>query len=323
MTLIDRPAAALLRLPGNLRAMLWMAASGFLFTVLNVIMKYLSHQLDPWLVAFLRYFFGFVVFLPIVGRLGLLAMRSAAPGRQALRGLFHMIGLTLWFYALPLVSMSEMTAIGFTGPIWICLGAALLLGERISLARWGGVLAGFAGVLIVVHPWSGGGFDSIGLGTVLLLIAAPAFAGSFLLAKVLTRYDRTDVIVLWQHGTVALFSLPLAVVYWTMPDAIQWGWLVICGFLGAGGHYCVTRAYRAADVSVVQSVRFLDLVWASLGGVLVFAQWPDVWTVAGGTMIFAATLWLARREARAPRAAAVAATQAAPPTAAAAAAARS
>jgi drug/metabolite transporter (DMT)-like permease len=117
-------------------------------------------------------------------------------------------------------------------------------------------------------------------------------------AKAQTRYDRSDVIVLWQHLWVTLLMLPFALSGWSMPSAGQWAWLVLCGFLGAAGHYCTTRAFQVADISAVQSVKFLDLVWAALLGLALFGTAPEGWTLAGGVVILVATLWLARRESR-------------------------
>ncbi|QQS15000.1 MAG: DMT family transporter [Rhodospirillales bacterium] len=278
--------------------MLWMAASGALFTFLNTIMKWLTHDgLDPWLVGFLRYLFGFLVFVPMMFRIGLARSMTRAPGLQALRAVFHCGGLLLWFYALPMVTMTEMTAMSFTGPIFMCLGAVLVLGERMSLARWGAVLMGFVGVIIVLHPWSGVELSGMSVGNAVMLLAAPVFAASFITAKVLTRHDSTEIVVLWQHLLVAVFSLPFALFVWKWPTLEQWLWFIVCGVLGAGGHYCVTRALKATDVSVIQPVRFLDLLWASLGGFLVFSAVPESWTLIGGAVIFSATLWLARHEA--------------------------
>jgi len=279
--------------------MLWMVASGTLFTVLNAIMKKLAHELDPWLVGFLRYLLGAVVMLPPALRLGLGALWSKAPRLQLLRSVFHAGGIMLWFAALPLVTLAELTAIGFSGPIFICLGAVLFLRERMTGERWTAVLVGFFGVVLVVKPWEGGGFAGISPGMLLMLASAPVFAGSFLVAKVLTRHDRPDVIVLWQHLWVSLLLLPFALAWWAQPSAAQWLLLVVCGVLGAGGHYCMTRSFRVADISAVQSVRFLELVWASLLGFFMFATVPGVWTVVGGMVILLSTLWLARREARA------------------------
>lgn len=282
-----------------IRGMLWMAATGVLFTVLNATMKKLAHELDPWLVGFLRYVLGAIVMLLPALRLGVRELWPKAAKLQAIRGLFHAGGMLLWFAALPLVTLAELTAIAFSGPLFICLGAVLFLNERMTGARWAAVLLGFAGVLLVVNPFDAGGFSGISTGMLLMLASAPVFAGSFLVAKVLTRHERSEVMVLWQHLLVSLLLLPFALLWWTPPAPGQWLLLVVCGFLGAGGHYCMIRAFRVADISAVQSVKFLELVWAAILGLVMFGTVPAGWTVAGGVVILASTLWLARREASA------------------------
>jgi drug/metabolite transporter (DMT)-like permease len=132
-----------------------------------------------------------------------------------------------------------------------------------------------------------------------MLASAPVFAGSFLVAKVLTRHDRSDVVVLWQHLWTAGLLLPFAIAAWAAPDGLQWLLLVVCGFFGAAGHYCTIRAFRIADISSVQSVKFLELVWAALLGLAIFGNVPTLATVLGGMVILGSTLWLARREAHA------------------------
>jgi drug/metabolite transporter (DMT)-like permease len=215
----------------------------------------------------------------------------------------------LWFYALPLVTMAELTAISFSGPLFICLGATLFLKERMTGARWTAVLVGFAGVMLVVRPWQGAAFGAqfgaqfggMPTGILLMLLATPLFAGSFLAAKALTAYDKPEVIVFWQHVLVALLGFPVALALWSMPDAAQWALLVVCGLIGVGGHYCTARAFRVADISAVQSLKFLELIWAALLGLAVFGTIPGLWTVLGGVVIFLSTLLLARQETRSPR----------------------
>ena len=164
--------------------------------------------------------------------------------------------------------------------------------------RWTAVVVGFSGVLLVLNPFGEGGFSGISTGMLMMLASAPVFAASFLVAKVLTRHERSDVMVLWQHLVVSLILLPFAVALWTMPSPGQWTLLVLCGFLGAGGHYCMTSAFRVADISAVQSVKFLELLWAAFLGYLFFGTAPAGWTLAGGVVILSSTLWLARRESR-------------------------
>jgi drug/metabolite transporter (DMT)-like permease len=134
-----------------------------------------------------------------------------------------------------------------------------------------------------------------------MLASAPVFAASFLITKVLTRSESTGVIVFWQALTVTLFSLPLALLNWQWPTAWQWAGFLLCGALGSGGHYCLTRSFRGADISATQSLKFLELLWSALLGFALFADVPTATTLLGGAIITAATIWAARREAAAER----------------------
>ena len=283
------------RLDPTLRGLLWSVGAGLSFVVLNTLMRGLTLQLDPFQTQFLRYVFGLVVMLPLVARSGMAAYRPRNIPGQFVRGAVHTFGLCLWFAAIPHITLADTTAIGFTGPIFIMIGAAWLLGERMRWERWVAALIGLAGVLIVVAPKLTG---TGGLYTLLMLSSSPVFAASFLITKGLTRYERASVIVVWQSITVALFSLPLAMLAWRAPTLGQWFTFLLCGLLGSLGHYFLARSFTVADISATQSVKFLDLVWASLLGWLVFADTPSQSTLIGGVVICASTLWIARREAR-------------------------
>ena len=283
------------RLDPTLRGLLWSIGAGLSFVVLNTLMRGLTLQLDPFQTQFLRYVLGLVVMLPLVARSGMAAYRPRNIPGQFVRGAVHTFGLCLWFAAIPHITLADTTAIGFTGPIFIMIGAAWLLGERMRWERWVAALIGLAGVLIVVAPKLTG---SGGLYTLLMLSSSPVFAASFLITKGLTRYERASVIVVWQSITVALFSLPLAMLAWQAPTLGQWFTFLLCGLLGSLGHYFLARSFTVADISATQSVKFLDLVWASLLGWLVFADTPSQSTLIGGVVICASTLWIARREAR-------------------------
>ncbi|MCC2632319.1 MAG: putative transporter [Ramlibacter sp.] len=286
------------RLNATTHALLWSASAGLLFIVLNSIMRGLSLVLDPFQVQFLRYLTGLAVMLPLVARGGLAACRPQNLAGQFTRGGVHTIGLCLWFIAVPHITIADTTAIGFTGPIFIMLGAVLVFKEPMRWERWLAAAIGLGGVLIVVAPKLSG---SGGVYTLVMLASAPVFAASFLMTKALTRYERTEVIVLWQSISVALFSLPLALWHWQAPTLAQWLLCLLCGILGSAGHYCLTRSYAAADISATQSVKFLDLVWATLIGWLAFSDEPSRSTLIGGVVICASTIWIARRESRGPR----------------------
>lgn len=283
------------RLDPAVQGLLWTLVAGICFVLLNTLSRYLTTQIDPMQSQFLRYFCGLLVMLPLVWRSGLAAYRPQHIGGQFVRGLVHTAALGLWFVALPHISLADMTALGFTTPIFIMLGAWLFLREPMRWERWLAALVGFGGVLIVVGPGltaSGGHYNLV------MLASAPVFAASFLITKALTRYEKAGVIVLWQSITVTLLSLPLALLHWQAPTAAQWAGYMVCGLLGSGAHYCLTRSYGVVDISATQSLKFLDLVWATLMGWLVFSDVPTATSLIGGLIISGATLWIARRESR-------------------------
>ena len=272
------------RLDATTRALLWSGTAGLLFVVLNSIMRAVSLTLDPFQTQFLRYLMGLAVMLPLMARSGLAAYRPKNIAGQFTRGGVHTLGLCLWFLALPHITIADVTAIGFTGPIFIMLGAVLLFKEPMRWERW-----------VAAEP------DRGGLYNLVMLASSPVFAASFLITKALTRYERPEVIVAWQSISVTALSLPLALWHWQAPGLVHWLLFLVCGLLGSTAHYCLTRSYATADISATQSVKFLELVWATLIGWLWFADRPSRSTLAGGLVICLSTLWIARREARGPR----------------------
>ena len=280
-------------LPPALHGMAWMVASGIAFALLNTLLRLIALTMPPLEVQFLRYFCGLVVMLPFILRAGIMSYRPHNIKGQFWRGAVHAAGMVLWYIALPKLSLADTTAIGFTGPLFVMIGAVIFFKERMIWERWFSALVGFAGVLIVVAPNLGSG-DTIYYAT--MLASSPLFAASALIVKSLTRRDRTEVIVVWQCITIALFTLPLAIPTWEWPTATQWAIYLGTGVLGTVAHFCGTNALRVADVTATQGFRFLDLIWTTILGLIVFSDRPSIFTFVGGIVIATVTAWLARRE---------------------------
>ena len=277
------------------RGLLWTCAAGMLFAMLNASMRLLTLHIDPFQAQFLRYFFGLLVLLPLMAWRGIGNYMPQHMGVQFTRGAVHTVGLCMWFTALPRIPLADMTAIGFTGPIFIMIGAWWFFKEPMRWERWLATAIGFSGVMIVVAPKMSGSGGSWHL---LMLASAPVFAASFLLTKAMTRNETPGVILVWQSITVSIISLPLALWTWQSLTPGQWAGFVLCGVLGSAGHYCLTRSFVAADISATQSAKFLDLVWSALMGWLLFTDVPSASTLLGGVVICAATIWVAQRESR-------------------------
>ena len=174
-----------MKLSPAVRGMLWAASAGVLFSLLNTVVRSITLNLDVYESLFLRYAFGMLVMLPWVLRDPTSYVPKDIKG-QFWRGAVHTLGLMFWFTALPHTSLADMTALGFTGPIFIMLGAAWFLGEKMRADRWIAALIGFAGVLVVVGPQLSG---TGGFYTLVMLASSPMFAASFLITKALTRHE--------------------------------------------------------------------------------------------------------------------------------------
>ena len=278
----------------NVKGIGWMLLSGIMFIGVTGIVRYLGDEMHPIQAAFIRYAFGIVLVVPVILRVGLYGLLSTRIHLHASRGLVHGIGVMLWFYAMSRLPIAEVTALGFTTPIFPTAGAMLILGERVKNYRVAGILVGFIGALIVLRP----GLRIIDFGAVAMLIAAPLFACSLLMAKVATKTESSSVIVALLSIFCTLTLLPLALVYWRPPTTEEWSLLFLTAIFATLGHYCLTRAFQSAELSALQPFSFLQLVWATLLGLVVFSEQPDLWLWLGaGVIVFSAT-WIGRQEVR-------------------------
>jgi len=280
-----------------LAGIVWMLVTGLLFVCVTGIVRYLGSDMPAIEAAFIRYAIGLVLVAPMLWRLVRRPPAAGAMKLYAARGLVHGVAVMLWFYAMARVPIAEVTAIGYTSPIFVTIGAAVFLGEKLHARRIAAVAIGFLGTLVILRP----GFESISLGQLAQLAAAPLFAISFLLAKKLTdREDPTIIVAMLSLGCT-LVLLPGAVIQWRAPSTEEVFWLALVAVFATAGHYTLTRAFRAAPITVTQPVGFLQLVWASLLGIVAFGEALDPFVFAGGGVVVAAATYISHREAAAAR----------------------
>ncbi len=274
-----------------------MVLTGVMFVGVTVAVRYLGTSMNPMQAGFIRYAFGLLMVLPLLSRAGVLSLHSKRIGFHALRGLAHGCGVMLWFFAMSRIPIAEVTALGFTAPVFTTLGAALFLHERLRSYRVIAMLAGFAGALLILRP----GFREIDIGALAQVAAAPLFACSFLMAKSATRTESSTMIVVMLSIFCTLTLALPALVVWRNPTVEELMLLFATAVLATAGHYCMTRAFKAAEVSAVQPFTFLQLVWATLLGLVLFDERPDLWIALGGALIVTAATWMAHREVQSQR----------------------
>ncbi len=276
-----------------LTAIFWMLVTGFCFIVVTALVKYMGPRLPAAEAAFLRYAIGLVFLLPALGALRAAPLTRRHYAMFATRGFFHALGVILWFFAMTRIPIAEVTAMNYLAPIYVSIGAALFLGERLAARRIVAVILGLLGAVIILRP----GFREISMGHLAMLLAAVVFAGSYLLAKLLADEVKPAVVVGMLSIFVTLGLAPFAIPVWITPT---WEEIVILfgvAVFATGGHYTMTLALAAAPVTVTQPVTFLQLVWATLLGAVMFAEPLDIWVILGGTVILGSVAFITWREA--------------------------
>ena len=272
-----------------------MLLTGLLFVAVTGVVRHLGTDMNPMQAAFIRYAFGIVLITPVLLRMFAAGVRPSRLGLHMLRGVAHGTAVMLWFFAMARIPIAQVTAIGFTTPIFTTMGAALFLGEVLHARRIAAVVVSFLGTLIILRP----GAVSIELGAFAQLAAAPLFACSFLIAKKLTETESSASIVAYMSVFVTLALLLPALLVWRTPTLTELGWLFVTAVFATAGHYTLTRAMQTVKLTALQPFSFLQLVWATLLGFYAFSEVPDVWTLTGGAIIIANVTYIAHREARA------------------------
>lgn len=276
------------------RGLLWVILSGFLFVVFIVIVRMVGTSLNPVQAAFLRYAISLILLLPMIYRLGVAVLRTRRPGRHALRGVIHAVGVLLWFYAIATIPIAEATALSYTNPIFVIIGASLFLGERPGTATIVAVVAAFAGVLLILRP----GAVAPSPGVIALLCSAPLFACSSLLVKTLVREDSSVTIVLYLSFFATVTMLAPALLVWRTPSMAEVGLLAVAAVFATLSHIFLARGLKLVDISVAQPAEFLRLVWAAALGFVLFGETPGIWVWAGSLLVVASVTVAANLEVR-------------------------
>lgn len=270
---------------------LWMLASGLNFVAVTGIIRHLGTGLPAAEGAFLRFGFGLILLMPTLVPVLRAGFPKGAMGLYWARGALHTVATTLWFYAMARIPVAEVTAIGYLNPIVVTMGAAIFFRERLSGRHLVAVVVALAGALIILRP----GLREIGSGHLAQLGAAATFGTSYLLAKRLSDMAPAGAVVAMMALTVTVCLAPLAAMVWVTPTLVQLAWLALVAVFATAGHYCMTRAFATAPMTVTQPVIFLQLIWASLLGALVFGEAIDPYVILGGGLIIAAILYITLR----------------------------
>lgn len=294
----ERCLSVFSKMSSNLRGILYMIAATMFLTSMSSMARALTDDMHALQIAALRNVFGLVLMAPVLLRAGKASIRTNHMGLMAGRGFLNAIAMVSFFIALGMIPLAEVSALNFTVPLFVTLMAIFFLGEKITKVRIIGLLAGFAGALIVIRP----GLGIISGGAVYAMIAAASWAGAVIIIKRLSRTDSSVTITFYALVFLTVFTLPPSLFVWKWPTLEQYLILALIALCGTVGQVLFAQSMKSADATLVMPFDFSKLIWASLFGYFLFSEVPTLWVLLGGTVIFASATWIALAERNAARA---------------------
>ena len=279
----------------NFLGLLLVLLGGLFITTLTWVVRSVADDINPLQAGFMRYAFGTLLLLPMAFKFKATDLAPRLVGGHIIRSIVHAISVLLWFYAVTKISLADLTALSFTAPVFITIGAFLFLGETFSYRRLGGIVTAFIGAVIILRP----GVEAISLGAIAILISAPFQAASTLIGKHLAPRTSTYAMVFYLSLFVTLTSLIPTLFVWNLPSLNTCVLTFGAAVLATCAHFCCTKSFQIADLSFTQPGMYFTLIWAVAIGFFIYDERPDVWSGAGAAIIIAATAYIAARERRA------------------------
>jgi len=295
-----------------LKVALWMGGAIASFTAMAIGGRAVSDTLNTFEIMLFRSLIGLALVI-IVGRAAgtLHQINRDRLGLHFIRNAAHFTGQNFWFYALPLVPLTQLFALEFTTPIWVILLSPLILKERLT---WVGIAAatlGFIGILMVARPEAA----PIGIGFFSAASCAVFFALTAILTRLLTRTETITCIMFFLTLTQAIFGAamllivpPIADLFGvtifnltgsiTWPPLTVWPWVILIAIAGLLAHFCLTTALSLAPASIVMPIDFIRLPLIAVIGMMFYNEPLSIMVLLGACLIFAANYLNITRGAR-------------------------
>jgi len=276
---------------------------GILYMLIATILFAGSSALSKWLVA--TYPIGEMLFvraavaligasLVILPTTGLAVFRTKRLRDHMVRGMSQSCAQTFLIIAFSLMPLASAVAINFSAPLFATVAAIVFLKETVGPVRWGALIIGFLGVLLVTSP----GIETFQTGSAFALANAVLFGTVTVGVRGMTATETTETLTMYQMAVLtAVFTMALP-LGWVTPTAFDWGAMAVNGLGNALGQYLWTRALHLAPTSAVVPFNYFSLVWAIMLGFLVWGDIPSAALLAGSAIVVASGMFLLWHESR-------------------------
>jgi drug/metabolite transporter (DMT)-like permease len=280
------------RLPVALRGALWMVGALLSFSAMAISVRELLRTLGNFEILALRSLVSLLLVLSVLPRFGLARLRTRRLGLHVLRNVLHLGGQYAWVYAIAMLPLATVFAIEFTMPVWTAVLATLILGERLNRGRVAMLVLGIAGVLIILRP----GLAQVHPAELVMLAGSFAYASMNVATKRLSQSDSALAVVFYMAAVQLPLALAPALLHWVAPQLRDLPWILLVGTAGLTAHFCLTRAVRIADATLVVPIDFLRLPLIAVVGMLFYGEPLELPILLGAAVIFAGTFYSIRRE---------------------------
>ncbi|WP_028299528.1 DMT family transporter [Oceanospirillum beijerinckii] len=278
--------------PPALLAAFWMLGALVSFATMAVAGRELSAEYTTFQILFFRSVIGVLIIGALVSRSGFAQLKTQRLKSHLVRNLAHFGGQYGWFYGLAFISLAEVIAIEFTTPVWTALFAFFLLGERLTKARITALVLGIFGLLLILRPGAG----VLEPAALAVLAGAVGYALTYIQTKSLTSTE-TPLCILFY---MTLMQMPLgmvpALMDWKSPSLEMMPMIILVGTTALSAHYCMTRAFKLADATVVVPMDFLRLPLIMVVGYLFYQESVDWFVLAGALLMLSGNLVNIRAE---------------------------
>lgn len=269
-----------------------MIVSSFFFGVSAVLIKLLTTDYSVFEIAFFRNLFGLVPALWMSARIGAAGFRASDPMAHFWRGLFGIASMIFMFYAFSIIPLPDATAISFASPLFITALSAPLLHESVGRHRWAAVLVGFIGVLVIMKPGSG----VVTNGGLAALASGLFHALAMISLRKLRNTENAEVTTLYFTLLATIVTAIFVPFSWKMPDVRGAIYLVLVGLLSGIGQFFLTKGYGLAEASAISPFVYVSIIWATIFGILIWADIPTRSMLLGTSVIILSGLYILHRE---------------------------
>lgn len=266
----------------------WFVLSLLSSSLNDIISKYLGVRLHSYEITFFRFMFGTLTLIPFILYYGVGTIKTSRPMVHFARGFLLFLGMAGWTYGLSIAPVTTATVVNFTIPIFVLIFSVFFLNENILWQRWLVTLVAFSGLIITLSPSS----DEFNPEVFVFVASAIFFAILDIINKKFVIKESMISMLFYSAMLTAMFALPFALTYWTVPTTHE---LVLLFILGASANlilYFLLKAFAATDITALAPYRYFELVVSAVTAYIVFNEVPTEATLWGALIIIPSTLFI-------------------------------